>query len=90
MTPIHFAAWLQNAHQRASWREISNTLGGRIPPGTLCRIAKTNGEWVPQKWRRYLGITARPTSATHQAPKRLSDLPAKTLKAMLENRETFA
>ena len=88
MTRRELAQWLENEHQRRSWRDVSqNVTDGRVPAGTLARIAKSAGKYVPNKWRAYFGITAsksRPSKA-----KRLADLPANVLKQLFEERTEF-
>ncbi|MFA6213480.1 MAG: hypothetical protein WC714_28850 [Candidatus Obscuribacterales bacterium] len=43
----------------ASWRKISRRVGGLVKPGTLCRIAKSDGEYFPDflKVKEYRKIT---------------------------------
>lgn len=85
MTRRQLARRLQTEHSQRSWREISQAdYYGQIPAGTLARIAKSNGEYIPKKWRTVLGMGKAHTAS--QRPKRLADLSPAELLAAFQNR----
>ena len=85
MTRRQLARMLQSEHAQRSWREISrNDYYGQIPAGTLARIAKTNGEYIPLKWRPVLGL-GRAHTSTHRA-RRLSEMSTAELLSAFNNR----
>ena len=85
-----------------SYREISLTEAFRpIPAGTLCAIA--NGDDVPPKWHKRLGLTVtapapvsrrcgnvhvtKTCTANRKPPTRWADYPLHLLRAAIENRK---
>lgn len=85
MTRRQLARILQNEHSQRSWREISQAdYYGQIPAGTLARIAKTDGEYIPTKWRSVLGLGRARSSS--QRVHRLSEMSQSELLAAFQNR----
>jgi len=84
MTGRQLAHFLKNEHAKRSWKEISTEhYSGLVPAGTLSRIAKTDGQYIPKKWATVLK-TAR---TTRRAPRRLADMSANELAWCLNNRK---
>jgi hypothetical protein len=63
------------------WRDIAEGFPPIVKAGTLCRIAKSNGAWVPNK--KIMDAIVPPT-------KRIADMSTKELTYCLENRKVMA
>lgn len=82
---------LSDAHQRTgSWQKVSQEImrehGVNIPRGTLCRIVKTGGAYLPQN-RLYLAALGLKRKPTPRAPRSLFDYPPAALRWMFEHRK---
>jgi hypothetical protein len=87
MSPRQLARMLQNNHQTRSWRKISREdYHGLVPAGTLAMIAKTNGDYVPAKWRVILGVTRSHKPRPHS----LADMSKRELLFAFEHRVEMA
>jgi len=84
MNNRQLAQILNTAHATRSWRQISQQdYFGMIPAGTLARIAKTNGDYVPDKWRPWLGLGR---TRAQSSARRLADMSTTELRWALEHR----
>lgn len=65
-----------------SWRSLARQYPG-VKPGTLCRFAKSGGEWTPKskKILRALGLVERRRRT--EMEKRISEMARATRKAVL-------
>jgi hypothetical protein len=84
---------LADAHARTgSWQKVSIEIfqehGVIIPRGTLCRIVKTGGAYLPHN-RIYLAALGLKRKPTPRAPRSLFDMPPAALKWMFEHRKSF-
>jgi len=73
-----------------TWRKIAHDdYQDKIPVGTLCRFALSDGEWLPKEEYQILLGLKRP--ARTQAPqfKDLFDTPSNILLWMLQHREVM-
>jgi hypothetical protein len=89
MTGRQLARLLQNKHEYRSWRKISQEdYFGLVPATTLCKIAKTKGEYLPIKWRPVLGLGH--ARSTCQLVKHIADMSARELTFAFANRVEMA
>lgn len=71
-----------------SWRVIAREdYQNKIPAGTLCRFANSDGEWLPKIDHQILLGLKRERKAAHQQPKDLFDMATSTLRSALINRQ---
>lgn len=76
------AAELQELHdQYHSWRQVKDLHYPKVPAGTLCRIAKSGGTYLPRMHWRNLGLVQRRKMTETQ--KRISKMARATKKAVL-------
>jgi hypothetical protein len=76
----------ENRKMERSWRTIAREdFDNKIPPGTICRFAKSKGTWVPGNTEHLILLGLKKAPAPRPMPE-LFDMSTAALTAALKNR----
>jgi len=92
---------LREKKAAGSWRALRDEKYPTIPAGTLCRIATSDGEYLPNRldFREALGLSSLPCPTCHRrlthprilrTYRHISDLQPEELRWVFEHREVMA